>query len=80
MALDWFRQQKLLKNETEIRIWKAIGLSFWATNLWLLTDTILAYPYIAYAYFMLNGILLAFGRNLRQEKTFSWSRGELVMA
>jgi len=79
IALDWFQQQKFLKNNIEIQIWKSLGLAYWATNLWLMTDTIQAYPYIAYGYFMMTGILLAFGKSIREGQTFEWRQGRLEL-
>lgn len=79
-AYEWLKQQKLLKNTTEKTIWKYSGLAFWGTNLWLVTDTILAYPYIAYAYFLMTGFIFLFGRALRRKDVFDWRNGQLEVS
>ncbi len=78
IALEWLSQEKRLKNEVERQLWKGLGLAFWGTNLWLVTDTILAYPHIAFAYFLMTGFILLFGKSLRQGRVFDWQQGELI--
>jgi len=77
-ALEWLGQQKYLKDDTSRTLWKGLGLSFWATNLWLVTDTIFAFPYIAYTYFLITGALYLFGRNIRRGTVYEWRGGRLV--
>lgn len=78
VALEWLDQQKYLKDETSKILWKGLGLSFLGTNLWLMTDTIFAFPYIAFTYFLTAGSLFLFGKNVRLGHLFEWRKGQLI--
>jgi len=77
MAFEWFEQKKHLKDEVSKTLWKGLGLTFWGTNFWLVTDTLFAFPYIAYAYFLTGGLLYLFGRYVRRGAGFDWREGRL---
>ncbi|OGW72585.1 MAG: hypothetical protein A2Y02_01470 [Omnitrophica bacterium GWA2_52_12] len=62
----WLRQCKFLRSEEDRQLWKYLGLGFWATNLWLMTDSIVAFPHITYLYFLLTGLLLVVGKAIEQ--------------
>ncbi len=64
VMVNWYSQQKLLKNKTERSVWEFFGISLIATNIWLLSDTLLAMPYIAYLYFLITGGSLLFSKFL----------------
>ncbi|MBI3316517.1 MAG: O-antigen ligase family protein [Candidatus Omnitrophica bacterium] len=77
MAIEWFRQQKWLVTSPEEILWQCLGLGYWASNLWLMTDSIIAYPHIAYIYFLMSGLILLQGRILREGRHLIWKNHRL---
>ncbi|MBI3307418.1 MAG: O-antigen ligase family protein [Candidatus Omnitrophica bacterium] len=50
---NWFMQRRAFPDPPRKRLWKYLGISLIAVHTWLLTDTIVAFPLIAYCYFLL---------------------------
>jgi O-antigen ligase len=64
VMVNWYLQKKLLRSQTEQVVWELFGISLLGTNIWLLSDTLLALPYIPYIYFLTTGGILLFTKFL----------------
>lgn len=64
MLRHWLAQRRHLKTPLETKIWKYLGFSFIAVNLWLATDTLTAYPFMTFGYFLITGSILSFGSTI----------------
>lgn len=58
----WLRQQdRCVKSGNEV-LWRYLGISYLAVSIWLITDSIDALPFVAYAYFLIIGGILWMNR------------------
>lgn len=60
----WFSQKRSLENQTEKILWRYLGMSLIALNVWVITDTLLGLPFTAYGYYLIVGGILLLGKSL----------------
>ncbi len=52
---QWFFEKGRINHPMHKTLWSHLGISLLAVHIWLLTDTIVAFPMIAYFYFLIVG-------------------------
>jgi hypothetical protein len=62
---NWYRQIQWLRDQRNKTVWRYLGISLIASNLWLFTDSLDALPFIAFTYFIIVGCILLHGKLLR---------------
>lgn len=68
VMLHWHSQKNFLKQRSEKIIWKYLGLGLFGLNIWLVTDTLLALPFIPFGYFLITGGIFLLGRTLKESR------------
>lgn len=62
---NWWMQKRSIQNPAQKKIWAHLGVSLIGVHIWLLTDTIVAFPLIAYSYFLIAGSVLLLGKTVQ---------------
>lgn len=63
---NWFSQKKYLKNSAEKILWRYLGMSLLALNVWIISDTLLGLPFTPFVYYLISGGVLLLSRSLSQ--------------
>lgn len=65
---NWFTARRVLDHPMKRKLWSYIGVSLLAVHIWVLTDSLVAYPLIAYCYFLIVGAALLLRKSGRPEE------------